>query len=196
MADKTDFNTSDVKFDIINPNTVKGIKKKINSAGDEAWIEKQLNSKLLQGILNGSDIDTISKSFLSVLGNNIASAIRNARTMTTESENGGRIDSYKELASQGVVQKKVWIATPDDRTRQSHIDLDGEEQDLDDEFSNGCMYPADPHGDDEEIWNCRCTMRSHIVGFKNSDGTISYVKGERGTTLHDKQMSEEKERRA
>lgn len=169
--------------------------KKIDVSKDERWNTKLMSSKLLQGILNGDSIPNIASSLISVIGNNKVSAIRNARTMVTQAENSGRLDSYDNLAEQGVVQKKVWIATPDDRTRQSHLDIDGEEVDIDAEFSNGLMYPGDPTGDPEEVWNCRCSMRDHIVGFRRADGSISYVRHDRDDTTHDKQMEEEKERR-
>ena len=57
------------------------------------------------------------------------------------------------------------------------------------------MYPADPSGDPEEVWNCRCSMRDHIVGFRRPDGSISYVEGERDATMHSEQIFDEKARR-
>lgn len=166
--------------------------KKVNVPKDERWNIKQLNSKLLAGIENGDSIQKIAQSLTVVIGNNMASATRNARTMVTGAENAGRKDSYDNLAEQGVVQKKVWIATADDRTRESHLELDGEEVDIDQPFSNGLMYPGDPAGDPEEVYNCRCSMRDHIVGFRRADGTISYVDGDRGETLHDEQIAAER----
>ena len=168
--------------------------KKVDVPKDERWNTKQLNSKLLAGILNGDSIPKIANSLVEVIGNNAASAVRNARTMVTGAECAGRQDSYEELADNGVIQKKVWIATPDDRTRESHLEIDGEEVDVDEKFSNGLMYPADPSGDPSEVWNCRCTMRTHIVGFRKKDGSISAVNYERGKTMHDRQMEEEKEK--
>ena len=194
--EQTKFNTDNIRFDIINENKVKKLKKRISEASDEEWVTKQLNSKLLKGITNGDDIKTIASSFVAVVGNSTTSAMRNARTMFTEAENVGRLDSYKNLSSQGVVMKKEWIATPDDRTRESHIEIDGEEVEIDEDFSTGCADPADPKGDGSETWNWRCGMGTHIVGFKKSDGSISYVKGTRATTTHSTQMSEEKTRRA
>ena len=170
-------------------------KKYLNIPKDERWNTKQLNSKLLQGILNGDPIPKIAQSFLDVVNNNESAAMRNARTMITQAECGGRQDSYENLAEQGVIQKKVWIATPDDRTRESHIDIDGEEVDIDDTFSNGCAYPADPSGDASEVYNCRCSMRTHIIGIRRPDGTIVEIGAERDDTMHDRQMQEEKERR-
>ena len=197
-------NGDDITFNMVDKNTVKRLqkagkvkvpKKKVKIPKDKKWNEKQMGSKLLQGIMNGDSIGTISKSFTEVVNNNAVSAVRNARTMTTSAECNGRIDSYKDLEDKGTVLKKVWIATPDDRTRESHLEIDGEEVDVDDEFSNGCKFPGDGNGPPEEVWNCRCSIRSHIIGFMRDDGTISYIEGDRGETMHDRQMEKEKERR-
>lgn len=196
--------SNDISFDLVDEATVKRLqkdkkikvpKKKVDIPKDKRWNEKQMASKILQGIQNGDSIPKMSKAMTEVIGNNLTSAIRNTRTMTTSAECNGRLDSYKKLADQGVVQKKVWMATPDDRTRPTHIDLDGEEQDIDKAFSNGCQFPGDGNGPAEEVWQCRCTMTDHIIGFKRADGSISYVDYNRDKTLHDEQMEEEKEKR-
>ena len=205
IAERTDDYELDLySFSLIDENTVKRLRrdgeielpaKKINVPKDERWNTKQMGSKLLAGIMNGDSIPKIAQSLGEVIGNNSASAVRNARTMVTSAENHGRLDSYKNLEKQGVVQKKVWMATADDRTRASHIDIDGEEQDLDAPFTNGCMFPADGKAPAEEVWNCRCSMRTHIVGFRKADGSISPVNYERDRTIHNEQMEAEKQRR-
>lgn len=196
--------SNDISFDLVDEATVKRLqkdkkinvpKKKVDIPKDKRWNEKQMASKILQGIQNGDSIPKMSKAMTEVIGNNLTSAIRNTRTMTTSAECNGRLDSYKSLADQGVVQKKVWMSTPDDRTRPTHIDLDGEEQDIDKAFSNGCQFPGDGNGPAEETWNCRCSLADHIIGFKRADGSISYVDYNRDNTLHDEQMKAEKERR-
>jgi hypothetical protein len=198
------YNEDLVSFSLVDESTVRKLQKdgkvvlpqkKIDIPKDMRWNEKQMGSKLMQGIQNGYSIPKIANSLLEVIGNNKASATRNARTMTTSAENGGRLDSYKDLQARGVVQKKKWMATPDDRTRKSHIDIDGEEQDIDAEFSNGCMYPADGHGPSEEVWNCRCSMHTHIIGFRRADGSISRVNYDRDKTMHDTQMAAERKER-
>lgn len=199
----------EVTFTLIDEDTVARLQKDgtitlpqktVDATKDMRWNMKQLNSKLLQGILNGDPIPKIAQSFTEVIGNNEVSTTRAARTMCTNAENGGRLDSYKNLEAQGVIQKKVWIATPDDRTREAHLDADGQEVDVDEPFelvnNDGSlcymMYPADPDGDDEQVWNCRCSMRTHIVGFYNSeDGTISTVDHERDNTTHSAQIIDE-----
>lgn len=188
-------------------NEVKLPKRKLSVPKDERWNMKTLNSILLAGIEQGDSIPKIANAvFNGVIGGSVSgakdivtknkgSAVRAARTMVTGAECAGRQDSYEKLNKQGVVQKKVWIATPDNRTRDSHIEIDGEEVDIDKEFSNGLMYPADPSGDPEEVWNCRCTMRTNIVGFRRADGTISEVGHDHDNSRHERQMEEEKERR-
>ena len=211
-----------IVFNMMNENTVERMRKQrkmnvpyvdlINIPKDRRWNQKFITSQFYQAMMNGESIDDIANRLFeeidkkslkgrtpeqrrSIEERNRQSSIRNARTMTTNAECGGRLDSYRELDSQGVVQKKVWVATPDDRTRPSHIDMDGEEQNIDDAFSNGCQFPGDGNGPAEEVWCCRCTMRDHIVGFRRADGTISRVNYQRDETLHDRQMREELERR-
>ena len=53
----------------------------------------------------------------------------------------------------------------DDRTRESHANLDHEIQELEDEFSNGLQYPGDPSGDPSEVYNCRCTMKGFLPDY-------------------------------
>lgn len=213
---------SNIVFNLLTPETIARLKrdgkvkvpeKKLSIPKDERWNEKYLNIQIIRGLETGESIDEIAdRMFPEMLGRtplqgksekevaglvkrNIDSAIRNARTMVTSAENRGRLDSYENLSDQGVVMKKQWIATPDDRTRPSHIDIDGEEQDVDEPFSNGCMFPGDGNGPSEEVWMCRCAMGTHIVGFRRADGSISHVDYEPDDTLHEEQMKEERERR-
>lgn len=56
---------------------------------------------------------------------------------------------------------KTWLATNDDRTRETHAEADGQEVPLNEYFDVGgapLMYPGDPDGPDEEVINCRCTQ--------------------------------------
>ena len=88
------------------------------------------------------------------------SAIRTARTAFTGAQNAGRMDSYKFANDIGIKVRKRWVATIDARTRHSHQILDGETVEWNKKFSNNCRYPGDPQGRPEEIYNCRCTMRT------------------------------------
>lgn len=137
---------------------------KINISRDKRWNKQKLNSAITQGILQGETIPEISQRLAKVTDMNEVSAIRNARTMTTSAENGGRIESYRNAESLGIKTHKTWISALDGRTRHSHRQLDGETiSDVDGVFSNGCRYPGDPDGIPEEVYNCRCTLISQSV---------------------------------
>jgi len=133
---------------------------------DLRWNQQKINSSLIQGILQGESNDDIADRLIHVVGMNYTSAIRNARTMTTSVESRGRNDAYDELKEKGVELETVWVATLDDRTRHSHRQLHGEVKDeKTGKFSNGLRYPADPAGDPEEVYNCRCAEMSYVKGF-------------------------------
>lgn len=158
----------DTAFTLYNKETVKNLsaKAKVNVTKDRAWNSRKINSALTQGILQGESIDKIAGRLARIPEMNAGAAIRNARTMMTAAENEGRLDSFERAAEMGIELQKTWIATLDDRVRESHAELDGESVPIDEPFSNGLMYPADPSGDPEEVYNCRCTMISQLKGFE------------------------------
>lgn len=174
--------------------------KELNYAKDMTWNRKQINSSVLQGILQGESIDKISKRLYPIVGRNQVSAVRTARTTVTMAENRGRQDRYEDYESQGVVMKKVWIATPDRRVRDWHITMDGQEVGVDESFVDGLgqavEFPGDPLAPPNTIYNCRCTMRSHIIGIKQSDGSVKKItySGDK-STMHASQIAAEKRRR-
>lgn len=132
----------------------------VNGKKLEAWETKKISNAISQGIIQGEGIDQIA--------NRIArdtciaadhSSVMYARTAMTAAQNSGRIERLHEAEEMGIRVQKRWMATLDDRTRDSHRDMDGETVDMDEKFSNGLMYPGDPAANDfAEICNCRCTM--------------------------------------
>lgn len=80
-----------------------------------------------------------------------------ARTDLVALSNGGSL-----MAAQIVgVAAKTWLATEDERTRETHAQADGQTVGLDQMFDVGgeqASYPGDPGLSDEESYNCRCTI--------------------------------------
>lgn len=140
--------------------------KKTNISKMQKWNNKHVNAEILQGILQGESIPKIAQRLQNVCGSNRAVAIRNARTMITASQNSGRIAGFRQAESDGVIMKKVWIATEDSRTRKSHLSINNEMQDNNKPFSNSLMFPGDWSGRPEEVYNCRCTLGAEILGFR------------------------------
>ena len=152
--------------------------KKVNVPKDKRWNQKLIHSQVTQGILQGESIEKIADRIQNVTDANRASAIRNARTMCTAAESQGRMDRYEDMESRGIVQKKVWLSADDSRVRKWHKELDGVELPLEQPFENSVgkiMKPGDPHADGANIYNCRCVLKTQIIGFKRKDGSISKI---------------------
>ena len=142
--------------------------KELDPAKDIPWNMKKINAETLQGILQGESMDKIAKRLRNVQEMNKTQAIRSARTIVTGAENKGRQDSYARAEADGIILQKEWLSTNDGRTRHSHAVLDGAIVDQDKKFDNGLMYPGDPSGRPEEVYNCRCTLVAKINGFKKA----------------------------
>lgn len=132
--------------------------RQVNYAKDMLWNKRQINGSVLQGILQGESIPKIAKRLLPIVDRNKAAAIRTARTTVTGAENRGRLDRYHDYESEGVVMTKIWLATPDGRTRDWHISMDGQEVGVNEDFIDGhgneLSYPGDPDGEPETVYNC------------------------------------------
>lgn len=145
--------------------------KRLAENKQELWDKKQLQSVMMQGILQGDSIPKLATRLAETVGeSDRKAAVRNARTMATGAQNAGRVDAYKRAEDLGVDLEQMWIATMDDRTRHSHRELDGETRPVGEAFSNGCEYPADPNGDPSEVYNCRCTLRGVVKGLERRSG--------------------------
>ena len=138
-------------------------KPKVKIADDMKWNRQHISSALAQGILQGDSIDKITDRLMSVSDMDSRAAIRNARTMVTSAENAGKEITYSRAEQLGIKGKKMWMATHDKRTRESHALLDGETVDLDEPFSNGCEWPGDEGGDPDTTCGCNCSTEVIIT---------------------------------
>ena len=151
-------------------------KAKINIPMDKRWNKQNMVAAITQSITQGETIEETAKRLAKVTDMNQTSAIRNAATMTTSAQNGGRMDGYKRAQDMGIKLKHRWLATLDGHTRESHRTIDGDVVDIGKKFKNGLEYPGDPKGKPGEVYNCRCTT---IAVFEDQD----FSKFERNSRL-------------
>lgn len=89
-------------------------------------------------------------------------ANRIARTEVMGAYNGGSFDGASAYsADAGEPLFKQWLATEDTRTRDTHVDADGQVQPLAQPFIVGgfpLMNPGDPVGPPQEVIQCRCSL--------------------------------------
>lgn len=182
---------------LVKQNEISLPKRKVDIPLDQQWNRKHLDSAILQGVLQGDSIPKISKRLQQVTDMDRKASIRNARTMMTGAQNGGRMSAYERAANLGIKIQKEWMATLDSRTRDSHQKMDGERVGWKKAFSNGLQYPGDPSGDPAEVYNCRCTMVPFYPDYEYegiSEKRITYKEWAKGKEKEEKtwkKMSEE-----
>ena len=135
---------------------------KINETKDYVWNEKRVQNAVAQGIIQGESIAQIGDRLTGELATSNAKKMNLfARTAFTGAQNAGRIDRLHDAEEMGIEVKKKWLASLDDRTRDAHADLDGDEVPVDEPFHSilgPIMYPGDPTADPANVYNCRCTL--------------------------------------
>jgi SPP1 gp7 family putative phage head morphogenesis protein len=138
---------------------------KLAIENNSSMVKQAIKVTLTQAVIQGLSIPDIAERIKKNLETNANNAVRIARTETTRVMSGARLDSMEHAQNKGLPLEKVWVATLDDRTRDRHAEIDGEQQPLDKPFSNGLMYPGDPSGDADQVIQCRCTMVTQIIGL-------------------------------
>lgn len=90
-----------------------------------------------------------------------------ARTETLKAVSQARHEALRQASESAGFDtdtvRRTWNATLDDRTRDTHADMDGQTvvgMDTPFESSSGAqlLYPGDPDAPPEEIINCRCVL--------------------------------------
>ena len=179
---------SGISFDLLDEDTIRRLSEgeiellppaRVDIPKDERWNRQKVQNAVLQGILQGDAVGDLAKRLENVTNMNRSAAIRNARTMITGAQNGGRQESYNRASAIGIEMQKEWMSANDHRVRDSHRQLNGVRVRYDEPFPNGCMYPADPKGKPREVYNCRCTMVAitiHADQTRRNDHSVKSYK--------------------
>lgn len=171
-------------FELVNPQMIKNLVKdnpnllplkKVNEKKVVRWAKSKINNELTQGIIKGESIPKIAKRLEKVTGMESKYAVTNARTMCTSAENKARLDGMEDAQEQGVVLEKEWSHSFAPRPRDWHQDMDGTRLEIDEAWETPygeIQFPGDPDADPADVYNCRCTLITHIVGFKGKNGIV------------------------
>jgi HK97 family phage portal protein len=160
-------------FSMLNPKVVEHLRafsgNKIVGINDTT--KEKLRASLVEGVQAGDSIPDLAKRVSDVFDEARGSrAVTIARTEVIGSSNFATQSAYEQS---GVVEARRWISTPDDRTRDTHLALNGEEVPLNEPFSVGgasAMYPGGSGVAEEDI-NCRCTVVA-VIKDKAKDGEV------------------------
>lgn len=124
---------------------------------------KRINRVIVDGLANQDPPAEIARALRDELPRmSEARADTIARTETAAAMNQGQHDVMENAEQElGVKMMKNWVATEDERTRESHAVADGQTVKLDESFEVGdgeLDFPSDPNGPPEEVINCRCAV--------------------------------------
>ena len=180
-------------YNIVDENTVRELAmsdtsllpyKEIDPAKDIAWNVRQMKSEVLQGILQGENMQTIAKRLSNVIGMNENSAVRNARTMVTAAENKGRQDGFYQAEEDGIILEKYWLSVHGERTREAHAAAGNDYSKSksipqSQPFIVGgekLMFPGDNSmgASGWNLYNCRCSVAAVVKGFKKAQAQKKY----------------------
>lgn len=129
--------------------------------GRAKWYNQQTYKKLQQALDDYDPDDEDSKSPADVFTERAegGDASRAAVVIAGQVASWATVEAAKQTheAQPKKVIKKVWVAHPTQNSRSTHLLMDGEEADLDANFSNGARWPGDDSLEPEESCYCNCT---------------------------------------
>lgn len=121
----------------------------------------QILNKVSIALKEGTPVPIFAKELTKAYGFSTRRGMLIGRTEIVSASNAGSLLGAK---ASGVPSKKIWLATQDDRTRDLHLEVDGQVVNtLDGNFQVGgeeMKYPADSSlgASPSNTINCRCTV--------------------------------------
>lgn len=125
---------------------------------DVSVLKKKITAQVSRGIATGMTFKQVAQQLSGHTKIGYNNAIRIARTEGHRIQCQAGMDACYKAKDRGANVVKQWDATLDAKTRESHVQVDGEIKELDEKFSNGLMFPGDPSGGAAEVINCRCAL--------------------------------------
>lgn len=121
----------------------------------------RIRRTLVRGVEQGDDIGRLTRRLRAVFSEATGPrALMIARTESVRAMNVGQLAATIQAGFEG----KRWLSTRDQRVRDSHIALDGQERAVNEDFESPVTGARGPHpgnlGVPEEDVNCRCTVIS------------------------------------
>jgi uncharacterized protein with gpF-like domain len=126
-------------------------------------VNKTALTKIQKALVNAQVNDQTINEFASELYDEIEDftewrARMWARTESAKVDNFGQLEGYKDAE---FVTRKGWMCSFVPDSRDAHMDVDGEEVGIDEDFIVGgeaMAYPGDPKASPGNVVNCLCSM--------------------------------------
>lgn len=146
-------------------------RNRLRGIGDEVW--DVVREQLLVGTADGDSAAQLAARIRNVTGLPDWRAATIARTEVHAALEAG---SYDQALLVDPDARKIWLATNDSRTRETHRAADGQNVAIGDPFRVGgstLRFPGDPLGAADETVNCRCSVMYDFDIVTSMDGATS-----------------------
>ena len=125
-------------------------------------VDTSIKTLLTEGYQSGKGINYVANLLIKRFDQlQTWEARRIARTEIHNSHNTAVMDTYNEYG----VEYTMWISADDERTRDSHLEINGEIIPVGGTYSNGLKFPGDTDGPIEEWINCRCSNAPFVLPY-------------------------------
>lgn len=169
----------DLGFGLLDPDVIRSAY--LNPLSKIKWPESMqehaqkylvdIRNELTRGLIEGEGYGKIAKAVTDRTGIHFGKILRIVRTEGHRVQNTAKIISFEKTEAAttrlGLKTERIWLATLDTRTRDSHGEMDGQAADENGLFhypSGGTTPAPGVEGPPEEVINCRCTL---IIQFKD-----------------------------
>jgi len=182
----------EMSFSMVNPQVVTHLEnfslKRLDGINNTT--KDAIRSAIHDGIVDGDDPKKMARRIQAVFSQ--ASDARARLIARTEVPRSSNFTTWNAYTQSKVVQKKTWVATPDDRVRDDHIAMNGVTVALDQEFvlpnGNRTMYPGET-GDPADDCNERCTIIAVVDNeFSEAQLLTIWNKFDKGITPWENQI--------
>ena len=125
-------------------------------------LKRHVIAEISRGIAQGNSYMEIARNVAKIAEISFNNAYRIARTEGGRISSQAQLDNIQESINEGADLLKRWDATLDTRTRQTHLELDGQIVEYNEYFKSNVGDVFAPHqfGKAEQDINCRCRLSS------------------------------------
>jgi len=159
---------------VVNENAVAyqaAATNRIVGASTNMW--QDVRGKVTSNIQDGMSAEQTKSAIEEITGYSEFRADAIGRTEVQGAYAGGEMAGARALGEFGPTEKS-WLSAVDSRTRESHLDADGQTVPIDEPFIIGGELmdrPLDPSASAAEVVNCRCVVQLLYPGDTRPDGS-------------------------
>lgn len=152
-------------FDVASPFARAFIGARANQIADNVTdtTYRAIQRELAEGIADGESIPKLADRIRNLFAQTYANRAETVARTEVISAYNGSTRAVGDLLGPDVIAGYRWLATSDDRTRDSHLQANGQtihahSGELFQVGTARMAYPGDPAGGPNEVVNCRCTL--------------------------------------